>query len=140
MKKIFITCYLSLISCTCFGATTDEYRDALKKCDDAQTAQIETTATNADVAATLTGTSNCYVRVGAAVINEYYSDTAADMRAKFIAFANAAHTATGNIYFGPDTCWPECGHDGELMRLATTEKYIRTYVSDILNFIDTDAE
>ncbi len=134
IKLLIVHCSL-LIAAGAAHADTDTYRAQLGRCDNGETLAVLNT-TNA-VTDALMGASNCYVGVGMQVIREYYADTATDTGRKFIAFANAVHAASLNIYSGPDECYPECGTIAQTLRADTTESYIRQYVIDMLDYIDT---
>jgi hypothetical protein len=116
---------------------TGKYRDALKKCDKEQTQALDNQASTNDVKKTVLDTSNCYVKVGNAVIKKYYSDTIEDTGKKFISFANSIYASSLNLYSGPDECYPECGQISGTMRMNMTESYIKKYIVDMLDYIDT---
>jgi hypothetical protein len=75
--------------------------------------------------------------VGNSVIRKYYSDTASDTGRRFVTFANSIYAASLNAYAGPDECYPECGQLAETMRMNMTEGYIKRYITDMLDYIDT---
>jgi hypothetical protein len=77
------------------------------------------------------------MRVGNSVIRKYYSATAEEMGKQFASFANSIYAASLWAYSGPDECYPECGQLAETMRMDMTESYIKRYVSDMLDYIDT---
>lgn len=134
MKKILFICSLFVASAHA-AVTTDSYRGELEKC--ALGTDLVVMNTTNEMTESLVGASGCYVGVGIRVIREYYADTATDTGKKFIAFANAVHAASLNIYNGPDECYPECGTIAQTMRADTTESYIRQYVLDMLDYVDT---
>jgi hypothetical protein len=116
---------------------TDAYRRALQKCDDAQTEKLSKQTSTNDIKKTVLDASNCYVSVGNSVIKKYYSDTAEESGKKFVAFANAIYGASLSAFSGPDACYPECGQISESMRMDMTESYIKKYITDMLDYIDT---
>ena len=115
---------------------TKVYRDMIAECDRTRTAAMEQYSTNDDMNRIAMDASNCYIKVGNAVIKKYYVDTADDTGKKFIAFANAIYAAAGNLYSGPDECYPDCGHIAESLRIGTTETHIKQYIIEMLDYVD----
>jgi hypothetical protein len=116
---------------------TQRYRDALRDCDKAQESELGARSSTNDIKKVVMDASNCYVKVGDSVIRKYDSDTYEETGKRFIAFANAIYAASLNAFTGPDECYPECGQLAESMRMDMTESYIKQYVTDMLDYIDT---
>jgi hypothetical protein len=116
---------------------TGAYRGALGDCDKAQDMRLGSAASTNDVKKAVMDASNCYVRVGNSVIKKYYADTAEETAKRFINFADAIYAASLSAYSGPDECYPECGQVAETMRMDMTESYIKRYITDMLDYIDT---
>lgn len=138
MKKLLVSFFI-IFAITNANADmgTGKYRDALKKCDKEQNSQLDTQASTNDVKKTVLNASNCYVKVGNSVIKKYYSDTMEETGKKFVSFANSIYATSTNLYNGPDECYPECGQIAETMRMNMTESYIKKYIIDMLDYIDT---
>ncbi|MCL1902283.1 MAG: hypothetical protein FWG18_01495 [Alphaproteobacteria bacterium] len=138
MKKII---YLLIAICVVNAAHADmgtgQFRDALLKCDDARDASMSDKNSTNDMNQVILDASNCYVKVGNAVIKKFYADTAEDTGKKFAAFANAIYSASQNLYSGPDECYPECGQISTNLRINMTEAVIKRYITDMLDYIDT---
>lgn len=138
MKKALISFFI-IFAIT--GANADmgtaKYRDALNKCDKNQESQLNKVISTNDIKKTVMDTSNCYIKVGNSVIKKYYSDTSKETAKKFITFANSIYSASLNVFNGPDECYPECGQISETMRMNMTESYIKKYILDMLDYIDT---
>lgn len=138
MRKIL---FLALAFCMTAPAYADmgtkTYRDALAKCDSAQQSRLDDTSSTNNVKKIVMDASNCYVKVGNSVIRKYYSDTAEETGKRFVTFANSIYAASLNAYSGPDECYPECGQLAETMRMDMTESYIKKYITDMLDYIDT---
>ena len=137
MKKLL--CFLFALGC--FGGAyadmgTKQFRDAITKCDDARDAAMSGKNSTNDMNKAVLDSSNCYMKVGGAVISKYYKETAKDIGKKFIAFANAIYAASLNLYSGPDECYPECGQIAENLRINMTEAAIKKYITDMLDYID----
>ena len=138
MRKLFLIFAITLVSTSAFADMgTQKYRGALTKCDADQDSRLNTTVSTNDIKRTVLDASNCYVRVGTDVIRNYYSDTYEDTARAFIAYANAIYAASLNAYSGPDECYPECGQMSEVMRMDMTESYIKRYIIDMLDYVDT---
>ena len=136
---LFAICYLLFMTAAPSYADmgTQAFRDMLAECDGVQAAAMMEHSDANDMNKIAMDASNCYIKTGNAVIKKYYTQTAEDTGKKFTAFANAIHAAAGNIYMGPDECYPECGHIANNLRMGTTERHIKQYVIEMLDYVDS---
>lgn len=138
MKKfLFLLTIIFTTNAALADMGTGTYRNALKDCDKKQGTQLETTSSTDGIKKSVIDTSNCYVKVGKSVIKKYYSDTYEETEKKFINFSNSIYSASLNLYSGPDECYPECGQIAGTMRMNMTQTYIKKYIVDMLDYIDT---
>lgn len=138
MKKIlFVLLIVFTVNNANANMGTDAYRNAVAKCDAQQESQLKSKAATNDIKKTILDASNCYIKVGNSVIKKYYSDTFEETGKKFVNFANSIYATSMNLYSGPDECYPECGQIAETMHMNMTESYIKRYIIDMLDYVDT---